>query len=118
MFKNLFNRNKKEDNNNIKPQTMTFEEIIDSDKPVLLDFFATWCGPCQMMGPILQQVKEELGDDVKILKVDIDKYQDLAAKYQVQGVPTFAIFKNSQLLWKESGARPKEQLVEVVKKYI
>ena len=118
MFKNLFNRNKKEDNNNIKPQTMTFEEIIDSDKPVLLDFFATWCGPCQMMGPILQQVKEELGDDVKILKVDIDKYQDLAAKYQVQGVPTFAIFKNSQLLWKESGARPKEQLLEVIKKYI
>lgn len=117
MFKNLFNRNKKQDNN-INPQTMTFDEIINSEKPVLLDFFATWCGPCQMMGPILQQVKEELGDDVKILKVDIDKYQDLAARYQVRSVPTFAIFKNNELLWKESGAKPKEQLVEQVKKYL
>lgn len=117
MFKNLFNRNKKQDNN-INPQTMTFDEIINSEKPVLLDFFATWCGSCQMMGPILQQVKEELGDDVKILKVDIDKYQDLAARYQVRSVPTFAIFKNSELLWKESGAKPKEQLVEQVKKYL
>lgn len=116
MFKRFFN---KKDNSTIKNnKTMTFEEIINSDKPVLLDFFATWCGPCQMMGPILQQVKEELGDDVKILKVDIDKYQDLAARYQVKGVPTFAIFKNSELLWKESGARSKEQLVDQIKKYI
>lgn len=118
MFRNLFNRNKEKSNNEQESKTMTFEEIINSDKPVLLDFFATWCGPCQMMGPVLQQVKEELGDGVKILKVDVDKYQDLAARYQVQGVPTFAIFKNSELLWKESGARPKEQLVEVIKKYI
>ncbi len=118
MFKNLFNRNKEKSTQAQESKTMTFEEIISSDKPVLLDFFATWCGPCQMMGPILQQVKEELGDDVKILKVDVDKYQDLAARYQVQGVPTFAVFKNGELLWKESGARPKEQLVEIVKKYI
>ncbi|WP_413532763.1 thioredoxin [Empedobacter brevis] len=118
MFKNLFNRNKNQSIKQQKSKTMTFEEIINSDKPVLLDFFATWCGPCQMMGPILQQVKEELGDDVKILKVDIDKYQDLAKRYQVQGVPTFAIFKNGQLLWKQSGARPKEQLVGEIKKYI
>lgn len=118
MFKYLFNRNKENSTQTQESKTMTFEEIISSDKPVLLDFFATWCGPCQMMGPILQQVKEELGDDVKILKVDVDKYQDLAARYQVQGVPTFAVFKNGELLWKESGARPKEQLVEIVKKYI
>lgn len=118
MFKNLFNRNKENSTQAQESKTMTFEEIISSDKPVLLDFFATWCGPCQMMGPVLQQVKEELGDDVKILKVDVDKYQDLAARYQVQGVPTFAVFKNGELLWKESGARPKEQLVEIVKKYI
>jgi len=95
MFKNLF---KKNNSINQEQKTMTFEEIINSEQPILLDFFATWCGPCQMMGPILQQVKEELGDEVKILKVDIDKYKDLAAKYQVQSVPTFAIFKNSQLL--------------------
>ena len=118
MFKNLINRNKNQSNNKKKTKTMTFEEIINSDKPVLLDFFATWCGPCQMMGPVLQQVKEELGDDVKILKVDVDKYQDLAARYQVQGVPTFASFKNGELLWKQSGARPKEQLVTEIKKYI
>lgn len=118
MFKNLFNRNKNQSINKEESKTMTFEEIINSDKPVLLDFFATWCGPCQMMGPVLQQVKEELGDDVKILKVDVDKYQDLAARYQVQGVPTFAIFKNGELLWKQSGARPKEQLVTEIKKYI
>ena len=118
MFKNLFNRNKDKSVNEQESKTMTFEEIINSDKPVLLDFFATWCGPCQMMGPVLQQVKEELGDDVKILKVDVDKYQDLAARYQVQGVPTFAIFKNGELLWKQSGARPKEQLVAEIKKYI
>ena len=118
MFKNLFNRNKNQSINKEESKTMTFEEIINSDKPVLLDFFATWCGPCQMMGPVLQQVKEELGDDVKILKVDVDKYQDLAARYQVQGVPTFAIFKIGELLWKQSGARPKEQLVTEIKKYI
>ena len=116
MFKNLFNR--KNNSEQKEEKTMTFEEIIDSDKPVLLDFFATWCGPCQMMGPVLQQVKEELGDDVKILKVDIDKYQDLAARFQVRSVPTFAIFKNSELLWKESGARPKEFLIEQVKKHL
>ena len=115
MFKNLF---KKNNSVNQEQKTMTFEEIIDSEQPILLDFFATWCGPCQMMGPILQQVKEELGDEVKILKVDIDKYRDLAARYQVKGVPTFAIFKNGELLWKESGARPKEQLVDQIKKYI
>ncbi|GGE86173.1 thioredoxin [Chishuiella changwenlii] len=115
MFKNLF---KKNNSVNQEQKTMTFEEIIDSEQPILLDFFATWCGPCQMMGPILQQVKEELGDEVKILKVDIDKYRDLAAKYQVQSVPTFAIFKNSQLLWKESGAKPKEYLVNELKKHI
>ncbi len=97
---------------------MTFTEIIASDKPVLIDFFATWCGPCQMMGPILQAVKQELGDDVSILKVDVDQYQDLAARYQVQGVPTFALFKNGELLWKESGAKPKEVLVDIIKQHM
>lgn len=97
---------------------MTFTEIIASDKPVLIDFFATWCGPCQMMGPILQAVKQELGDDVSILKVDVDQYQDLASRYQVQGVPTFALFKNGELLWKESGAKPKEVLVDIIKQHM
>lgn len=115
-FKNLFI---KKDNPNIqKHETMTFEEIIASEKPVLIDFFATWCGPCQMMAPILQQVKQELGEEVKILKVDVDKYQSLAQRFQVQGVPTFAIFKKGELLWKQSGARPKEELVKIISQYI
>lgn len=115
-IKNIFTKNKKP--NSEQQKSMTFEEIIASEKPVLIDFFATWCGPCQMMGPILQQVKQELGDDVKILKVDVDKYPETAARFQVRGVPTFAIFKNGQLLWKESGARPKEQLVQILNQYI
>jgi thioredoxin len=115
-FRNLFN--KKENQETQNQETMTFEEIIASEKPVLIDFFATWCGPCQMMGPILQQVKQELGEEVKILKVDVDKYQSLAARYQVQGVPTFAIFKKGELLWKQSGARPKEELIKILNQFI
>lgn len=117
-FNNLFSKRKETEHNIKEQKTMTFEEVIASDKPVLIDFFATWCGPCQMMGPILQQVKQELGDGVTILKVDVDKYQNLAARYQVQGVPTFAIFKKGKLLWKQSGAKPKEQLVQILNQYI
>ncbi|WP_262602266.1 thioredoxin [Faecalibacter macacae] len=117
-FKNLFSKRKQTQTDIKEEKTMTFEEVIASEKPVLIDFFATWCGPCQMMGPILQQVKQELGDGVTILKVDVDKYQSLAAKYQVQGVPTFVIFKKGELLWKQSGAKPKEQLVQILNQYI
>lgn len=71
----------------------TFQELIQSEKPVLVDFFATWCGPCQQLGPILKEVKDELGDNVSILKIDVDKNQQLAAQYQVRGVPTMLLFK-------------------------
>lgn len=71
----------------------TFSEIIDKEQPVLVDFFATWCGPCQTLAPILKQVKDELGDRVAIIKIDVDKNQTLAAQFQVRGVPTLVLFK-------------------------
>ncbi|ADX67746.1 MULTISPECIES: thioredoxin [Weeksella] len=96
---------------------MTFNEIINSNEKVLVDFFATWCGPCQMMHPILEQLKEEVKDGVKIIKIDIDKNQALAARYRVQGVPTFILFRNGQQVWKESGARNKESLLQVIQQH-
>lgn len=92
----------------------TFSEIINKDKPVLVDFFATWCGPCQTMGPILEQVKEALGEEVSILKIDVDKNQALASKFQVRGVPTFILFKNGKQIWKQSGLIQKKELIQVI----
>lgn len=96
---------------------MTFNEIIDSDKPVLVDFFAEWCGPCKMMAPILKDVKKEVGDAVTIIKVDVDKSPQAANEYQVQGVPTLILFKNGKLLWRQSGVVPKAGLIGVIKKF-
>ncbi|MBC7383000.1 MAG: thioredoxin [Bacteroidia bacterium] len=97
---------------------MTFDEIIQTDKPVLVDFFAEWCGPCKMMAPILKEVKKEIGDSVTIIKVDVDKSPQAAQEYQVQGVPTLILFKNGKQLWRQSGVVPKTGLVEVIKKFI
>jgi len=96
---------------------MTFNEIINSDKPVLVDFFAEWCGPCKMMAPILKDVKKEVGDAVTIIKVDVDKSPQAAQEYQVQGVPTLILFKNGKQLWRQSGVVPKAGLVGVIKKF-
>jgi len=96
---------------------MMFSEIINSDKPVLVDFFAEWCGPCKTMAPILKDVKKEVGDAVTIIKVDVDQSPQAARAYQVQGIPTLILFKNGKILWRQSGVVAKAGLVEVIKKF-
>ena len=92
-----------------------FDKVIDSEIPVLVDFFAEWCGPCKTLAPILKQVKDELGESVRIVKIDIDKNQTLASKYQVRGVPTMLLFKNGKQVWRKSGALPKHEIVGAIK---
>ncbi|WBX76982.1 thioredoxin [Tenacibaculum ovolyticum] len=94
-----------------------FSEIINKEKPVLVDFFAEWCGPCKMMSPILKEVKESLGDKVSIIKIDVDKNQSLAAKYQVRGVPTFVLYKSGKQVWRESGVVQKSELVSIINSF-
>ena len=91
-----------------------FNQIIQSDQPVLVDFFATWCGPCQMLGPILTEVKNNLGERISIIKIDVDKNQAVAAQYQVRGVPTMILFQNGKQLWRQSGVLSKEDLIRVI----
>lgn len=92
----------------------SFNTIINSETPVLVDFFADWCGPCKMLFPILKQVKEELGDTIKIVKIDVDKNQPLAAKYQVRGVPTMILFKNGRQVWRQSGVLQKSDIITII----
>ena len=88
--------------------------MIAGEKPVLVDFFATWCGPCQMLAPVLKDVKDALGDRVLILKIDVDKNQELAARFQVRGVPTMVLFQKGQVLWRQSGVLSKDAIVSIL----
>ncbi|MFO0356213.1 MAG: thioredoxin [Sphingobacteriaceae bacterium] len=91
-----------------------FNSIINSNKPVLVDFFAEWCGPCKTMAPILKEVKSNLGDKATIIKVDVDKNQDAAMAYQIRSVPTLILFKNGKPVWKQSGVVPAQELVRLL----
>jgi thioredoxin 1 len=92
----------------------SFNDIINSETPVLVDFFADWCGPCKSLAPILKEVKEELGDAVKIVKINVDKNELLAVKYQVRGVPTMLLFKNGKQVWRQSGVLQKNEIISVI----
>jgi thioredoxin 1 len=89
----------------------SFNTLIKSETPVLIDFHADWCAPCKMLAPILKDVKGELGDRIKILKIDVDRNQAIASRYQVRGVPTMILFKRGEILWRKSGVLPKDAIL-------
>ncbi|MEN8187667.1 MAG: thioredoxin [Bacteroidota bacterium] len=96
----------------------SFNQIINQEVPVLVDFKADWCAPCKMMTPVLKQVKQELKDRIKIIKIDIDHNPAVAQKYAIRGVPTLMLFKNGKEVWKQSGVVQANQLIPVIKSYI
>ena len=96
----------------------TFQEIVNSDKPVLVDFAAEWCGPCKMMKPILKDLKNQMGDDITIITVDVDRNQAAAAQYNIRSVPTLMIFKKGESLWRQSGVLQAGQLQSILKQYM
>lgn len=98
--------------------TGKFEDLIASETPVLIDFSAEWCGPCKMLAPTLQQLANDMGDDVRIIKIDVDKNPALASKYKVSGVPTMIIFKNGEIKWRQSGVLPLVQIKNAVKQFV
>lgn len=94
-----------------------FSHLVKSETPTLVDFYADWCGPCKMMKPILQELKSELGDRAKIIKIDVDKNPAIANLFQVKGVPTLALFKNGELKWKQAGVVQVEYLKRLIEQY-
>jgi thioredoxin 1 len=91
-----------------------FSELINSDQPVLVDFYADWCGPCKMMEPVIQELAKKFKEKIKIIKIDVDKNQQVSLQYGVRGVPTFILFKKGEILWQQSGAVPGHQLENII----
>ena len=94
-----------------------FETLINENRPVIVDFHAVWCGPCKTQAPILKQIADELGDQVRIIKIDVDQNQPLAVKYQIQSVPTLMIFKNGEIVHKQAGVHTKAQLMTILQPF-
>lgn len=95
-----------------------FHDLIDDGLPVLIDFYADWCGPCKALGPVIQDVKEELGDKVRIIKIDIDKNEELAQQLEIRSIPTLMIYDKGELKWRHTGGESKNKLVNMLKEYI
>ena len=106
--------------NSYKKDTImsNFKEIISESTPVLVDFFAEWCAPCRSMKPVLENLKNEMGEKVRILKIDVDKNGSLADVYSIQSIPTFILFKNGEIKWRSSGACSLTELKEVVERFV
>lgn len=96
----------------------TFKDVISGNQLVLVDFFATWCQPCKMMHPVLERVKHELGDKIRIIKIDVDKHQQTAYQYGIRSVPTLMIFRNGKILWRQSGSMTEANLINVLTPYL
>jgi thioredoxin 1 len=95
-----------------------FNDLINSEKPTLVDFYATWCGPCKILAPMLEEIAGEIGDIAKIIKVDVDTNTDATKKYGIRNVPTLLLFKEGEIVWRQSGVSDKKTIIENIKKFV